>query len=286
MAGGLAYNATNIPTRSYKFEVYHFAPAGGERISTDWHTLDAEIWSGILECDRVEPWVDRCRFRDEVVVYSFHVDATTELHRHPLTMKGEIELGYTPQGLVSRWDVKGRRAEFWQTATEALRQQRTKPDAVRYTPDDERRIGERMEQIMMRKIMGAFELPLSDAVKYADDKPYWPLSKTLNVSHLLLESTSSLRGIASTMSQEDSIATVGIEAKTSQGVETQTVSARIVGLGKVDTDLGTLVSLAFRVAYTSQGTGWYTQRTSLLEPVEDWMTSYPGELARNPLTDE
>jgi hypothetical protein len=279
-AGSFSVQGDNLPPRSYKFEVYHYAPVGTDPSSSDWRPIDAEIWSGILDCKRTAPWTDVCRFRDQRVVYTFHMDGDADLERHPLRFPGEIELVFTPDGRTKRWDIRGQMEDFWHDASMAWVASFRDPKGRYYSPNDERRIGQNMEELLAHRIRGAFELPLASS---SPGGTSWKLRKNLWVTRVLSDSITSLTGTGAVMATKDNIATIGFEARIKESRPDVTISGQLSGRAQIDTVSSALLQNTVTVTYAIQYQGEHTRRVSLLETAKDGMTPFPGELAGNPL---
>ena len=289
--GEISLRADDLPPRSYKFEVYHYAPVGEDRSSLDWRPTDAEIWSGLLDCVRAEPWVDVCRLREGRVVYTFHIDDEPVLSRHSLRLPGEIVLEHSPNGRIKRWDIRGPMEDFWQDASQAVLASFRDPRGRMYTPDDQRRIGQRMEEQLSRRIRSAFEVPLPSKSTESTWKIRGSLwaTKALDgdsgpyFNELSHNSISSLTGTGAVLEADDRIATVGFEARVKESVPDQTVSGLATGMAQLDSGSGALMGNAVRVTYRNQVLGGFSRRLALLERAREDMTPFPGELAGNPL---
>ncbi|MEQ1507057.1 MAG: hypothetical protein ABMB14_32820, partial [Myxococcota bacterium] len=154
---------------------------------SDWKPTALEQWTAVLSCSRSGK-SERCAFVDGVwwSVVIRGGDARDSVH---LPAPGELSFTWTPRGRIQSWDVIGDRSAFWAEASDGMTARVFREPGRGLKPDDQREVGAKIEQGLVRDLAAALEWELpKDGVP---PEKGWTPTQTPWVARRWLQSTAS-----------------------------------------------------------------------------------------------
>ena len=274
--GDLSWNP-EPPDRTLKVEFYRYERLPGDPYSSDWRQQDLVFWSALLSCSSVRPNLERCTFVGGKVEHGYQMEGEDFLRVYDIDAPEVMEIKRNRRGRISG-DFEGERDAFREQASGAQLARHRKPDRQSLTPDEERRFGQEMEEVLLLAMSSslALELPADpEATTWKCGAP--PAARTFSQSTFVGKAKARLAGY------DEDLRLIRIEGRFSEDATLSGAHpARAEGNARseawFDTAQGIVVSSKTEVLYERAFVGAFGKRLALLRVAEPSDTFRAGDI--------